>query len=74
MEAKLVDSWPMVIGRLLVGLPLIVSGLIHFAGPYFFLEAVLQYQLVRGFFAQLLAMGVMVSSIVLGTAIVFFLD
>jgi len=62
----------MVIGRLIVGLPLIVSGLIHLAGPYFFLEAVLQYQLVRGLPAQFVAMIVMVSSVVLGTAIVFY--
>jgi len=72
MATKLINSWPMVVGRLLVGLPLIVSGLIHLAGPYFFLEAVLQYQLVRGLPAQLVAMTVMVSSVVLGTAIVFY--
>jgi len=62
----------MVAGRLIVGLPLIVSGLIHLAGPYFFLEAVLQYQLIRGLPAHFIAMLMMVSSVVLGTAIVFF--
>ena len=61
-------SWPM----LVVGLPLIVSALIHFAGPFFFLEAILQYQLVRGVTGQILAMAIMVASLMLGTALIFF--
>ena len=69
---KMLKSWLLLIGRLFVGIPLIVSATIHFAGPFFFYEAVIQYQMFEAGHARWVAAFIMNCSILLGTSVVFF--
>lgn len=57
--------------RMLIGAPLIVSGLVHFSNPYLFLESVLRYELLPSSIAPAFAALIMCVCLCTGLSLVF---